>query len=66
MARQVDGAAVMQSESALCQQQRHLNGDAVVAIVCAARLFGYAQGIVGDDDGGSALVKLIPSHSIVV
>ena len=68
MARQVDMAYVLQSESALHQQQRHLKGDAIVAVVhiLIGRPFGYAQGVVGVGVGDPVLGRLINAYAVVV
>ena len=59
-------ANVLQLERALRQQQWHLNGDAVVAVVQDGRLFGCAQGIVHVVAGGLALVRLVPAQAVVI
>ena len=67
MARQVDGAAVLQSKSALNQQQRHLKGYAVVAIISVMQRVGCAGAdVVGVGAGDLALGFLIAGHAIVV
>ena len=66
MAHQVDIAAVLQPKNALSQQQRHLKGDAVIAIMPGGRLSGQTQGVVGDGGGGPALPRLIPGYPVVV
>ena len=59
-------AAVLQPERALRQQQGHLKGDAVVAIVPVGRLFGHAQGVVYVSAGDSALGTLVHGCPVVV
>ena len=66
VARQVYGTGVLQAECALSQQQGRLKGKAVVAVVTAGRVFGYAEGVVGEGGGVSALGRPIPADAVVV